>query len=285
MIVAYRPDADLLARSIAAAAAQVEHLLVVANDGGGWSCPLPANASVAKQRENLGLGAAYNLAAEWARARGASHLLLLDQDSVPAPAMVAALAAAFCRPGPVAAAGPLWRDSRTGEDGFFVRLTRRGVRKYRPAAGEIAAVDFLISSGSLIALPALADIGPFDEQLFIDHVDTDWALRARAKGYRLYGVAAARLDHRPGEAILPIYGSSRGRKIFLQPPVRNHYLVRNSITLWRRPYAPLPWVWHDLRRTVLLMLFYALFVPPRWQRVRQMARAIRDALRPGGGAR
>jgi hypothetical protein len=54
-----------------------------------------------------------------------------------------------------------------------LRLARWGARKYRPVAGEIVPVDFLISSGSLISLAALADIGPFDESLFIEHVGTE----------------------------------------------------------------------------------------------------------------
>ncbi len=278
-VVVYHPNISVLAMLLSAIAQQVDHIVLVANDGAPWSCPMPENATIARQSTNLGLGAAYNLAAEWAQQRGATHLLLLDQDSVPAPGMVAALLGAFKQPGPVAAAGPLWRDSRTGEDGFFVCLQRLGVCKYRPTTGEIVAVDFLISSGTLISLDALANIGSFDEALFIEHVDTDWALRVRAKGYRLYGVATARLDHGFGEATLTAGVLGLRRQFFLYPPARNYYLVRNSIALWRRPYAPWQWVWHDIRRTVVLMLFYILFVPPRLQRLRCIAQAIRDARR------
>ncbi len=278
-VVVYHPNISVLAMLLSAIAQQVDHIVLVANDGAPWSCPIPENATIARQSKNLGLGAAYNLAAEWAQQRGATHLLLLDQDSVPAPGMIAALLEAFKQPGPVAAAGPLWRDSRTAEDGFFIRLTRWGVRKYRPAADEIAPVDFLISSGSLVSFNALADVGPFDEKLFIEHVDTDWALRARAQGYRLYGVASARLDHGFGEATLTARALGLRHQFFLYPPVRNYYLVRNSIALWRRPYAPWQWVWHDVCRTVVLMLFYVLFVPPRLKRLRCIAQAIRDACR------
>ncbi len=155
----YQPNIVILVESLAATAPQVENLFLIANDGAPWSCQLPGNVMLVRQATNIGLGAAYNLAAEWASERGATHLLLLDQDSVPAPGMVEALIEAFGQPGPVAAAGPLWRDSRTGEDGFFVRLARWGARKCKPAAEEIAPVDFLISSGSLISLTALADVG------------------------------------------------------------------------------------------------------------------------------
>jgi rhamnosyltransferase len=275
---AYHPNVAILQESLAAAAPQVENFLLVANDGAPWSCELPPNVAVLQQAKNIGLGAAYNLAAGWARQQGATHLLILDQDSVPGSGMVAALIEGFKQPGPIAAAGPLWRDSRTGEDGFFVCLARWGARKYRPLAGEIVPVDFLISSGSLISLAALDDIGPFDESLFIEHVDTDWALRARAKGYRLYGVADARLDHAFGEAVLTASPVGLRRRFFLYKPERNYYLLRNSIALWCRQYAPWRWILHDVRRTILLMAFYGLFVPPRLTRLRSMFRAVRDGL-------
>jgi rhamnosyltransferase len=277
-VVVYRPDVAVLSEVLRATAVQVDWIWVIANDGAPWSCPLPENATLSKQDRNLGLGAAYNLAADWARERGATHLLLLDQDSVPAPAMVAALLGAFTQPGPVAAAGAFWRDQRTGDDGFFVRLALWGTRHYRPAPGEIVPVDFLISSGSLISLDAHDDIGRFDEALFIDQVDTDWSFRAGTKGYRLYGVADARLDHAFGEATVPVVPLGLHRPFFLYPPQRNYYQMRNSVILWRRPYAPWRWVLYDARRLALMSLYYALFVPPRRERVRIMFRALRDGL-------
>jgi len=281
VIVVYRPDLARLIEVVGAVATQVGNVRLIANDGAPWSCPLPANATLAVEDGNLGLGAAYNLAGRWARERGAAYLLLLDQDSVPAPGMVPALLEAFQRAGPVAAAGPYWRDSRTGENGFFICRARWGIRRYRPRQGETLPVEFLISSGSLIALEALVDIGPFDEKLFIEHIDTDWTLRALAKGYRLYGVADARLDHTFGEASVVAAPFGLRRRLFRYPPERNYYQLRNSILLWRRPYVPWRWVLRDLRRSIALMTFYALCIPPRRERLRAMVRAVRDGLKAG----
>lgn len=277
-IVLFHPDVNVLGGVIGSAAAQVSELILIANDGAPWPCALPGNAVLVKQERNLGLGAAYNLAARWAGERGATHLLLLDQDSVAAPGMVAALLAGFKQPGPVAASGPLWRDSRTGDNGFFVLAGDWRIRRYTPRAGEIVAVDFLISSGSLISLDAFADVGPFDEILFIEHVDADWALRAQAKGYRLYGVADARLDHAFGAAALSLSSFGLRRRLFLYPPERNYYLLRNSLVLWRRRHVPWRWIFRDARRTLMLMLFYLLCVPPRLERMRAIFRALRDSV-------
>lgn len=276
-VVAYAPHIDLLSRVLAAIAPQVAEVFVVANDGGAWSCPLPPNTTLLKQDRNIGLGGAYNVAARLARDRGFRYLLLLDQDSVASAGMVSLLLEAFSMTKEIAATGPLWRDSRTGEDGFFLRLSPWGMRKHRSSA-EVVSVDFLISSGSLISLAALSDIGPFDETLFIEHVDTEWSLRAQAKGYQLYGVTGARLDHAFGDAVLVPSRLGLGHRFVLYPPERNYYLVRNSIVLWRRSYTGWRWILGDIRRTVLLALMYTLCVPPRLERLHSILRGVHDGM-------
>ena len=279
-VVVYRPDVRLLERALAAIAPQVAHILMIVNDDGAWSCAMPANLVVEQPGANIGLGAAYNLAARRAREWNATRLLLLDQDSVAAPDMVEKLAHALSADARAAAVGPLWYDSRTGRDGFFVQLsgcrTRHVSLQGPPETHAPVSVDFLISSGSLTSLDMFDDIGPFDEYFFIEHVDTDWSLRARAGDYRLYGVPAARLAHNLGERT---QASFFGKRAFLHAPMRQYYLLRNAILLWRRPYAPWCWVLHDVRRMALLMIYYLLFQPPRLARLMWMMRGVRDSLR------
>lgn len=275
-VVLYRPDLAILSAVLAAVTAQVSRVLLIANDGVAPALALPDNADLVIPKTNLGLGAAYNLALDWGRQSGATHLLLLDQDSVPDRDMVDRLSAAFLPPARVAATGPLWRDARTGTVGHFVRFTRWGTTKVRPTDDAIIAVDFLISSGTLVALDAIERIGPFDEQLFIDHVDTDWCLRARAHDYLLIGVAAAKLNHSFGEVTLTAPLPGRNLKFFQYSPERNYYLVRNSIVLWRRPHAPIGWILHDISRTVGLVICHIIVIRPRWTRLKFIWRGICD---------
>jgi rhamnosyltransferase len=283
VVVAYRPDVALLEHALAAVAPQVAQVLLVVNDDGGWSCECPPNVVLERPGDNVGLGAAYNLAVAWAREQGATHLLLLDQDSVAAPGMVDKLLCALESKPDAAAAGPLWRDRRTGRDGFFVRSTRGRIYKYVAGEGDgVIDVDFLISSGTLLMLGVMKEVGDFDAGLFIEHVDTDWSLRARAKGYALYGVPDARLDHAMGDKV-HTSALAGDRVLFHYPPERQYYLVRNSLVLWRKPYAPWPWVLHDMRRTAMMTLYYVMFLPPRLRRLRAIMRAIRDGLRSASG--
>jgi rhamnosyltransferase len=275
VIVAYHPDLALLDRVIEATATMVSRIVVVNNDRGGWPAGLKAPVFVHTPARNIGLAAAYNYGAEVARKEGATHLLLLDQDSIPSPGMVGILLEQYSRSEPVGGVGPLWKDPRTGEVGGFA--TRFGVRKI-PEPEKVLKVEFLISSGSLIGLAELSQIGAFDETLFIEHVDTEWALRATAKGFGLYGVGDAVLEHTIGDAVLSFSWSSQ--RAFVYPPERTYYLVRNSIRLWLRPYATWRWRLFDVWRLCRLLLLYLAFAPDRGRRIKAILQGIRDAFRP-----
>lgn len=274
IIVAYHPDLALLQRVIEQTAAMVSEIVVVNNDRGDWASSLPPSAVVHLPAKNLGLAAAYNFGLDHARRSGSSHVLLLDQDSVPRPRMVEHLLEGHGRHIRIAATGPLWQDARSGELGKFV--VRFGSPR-TPGPGEVLKVQFLISSGSLIALDAAAEIGPFDNNLFIEHVDTDWALRAEARGFALYGVADAVLEHRIGDAVLSLPWSQQ--RAYLNSPERTYYLVRNSLRLWRRPYATWRWRLFDFRRLLKLLVLYLVFMPGRAERTKMAFRGVLDARR------
>lgn len=138
--------------------------------------------------------------------------------------------------------------------------------------------DFVISSGSLIPINVLDDIGPMDESLFIDHVDTEWCLRVQSKGYRLFGVPGARMLHTLGE--------SRTRIWFLRwwtvphyLPFRFYYIFRNSFLLQSREYISLKWRLAILFRCLKILFFYGLFSNQRFSCLRMMGKGIVDGLR------
>jgi len=275
LIVAYHPDVEVLCRIIRETSTMVSKIVVINNDQGDWAGKLDATVLLHTPSTNIGLGAAYNLGAGIARMQGAAYLLLLDQDSVPDRNMVQLLLREYEVRENAAAVGPLWKDPRTGKAGVF--STRFGSR-HVPCPGEVLEVAFLISSGSLISLSAFTEIGPFDEHLFIEHVDTDWSLRARAKGYRLYGVADAVMQHTIGEGVIAALGS--GRTVYQYPPERTYYLTRNSIRLWRRPYATWRWRLFDAWRLLQLLILYLVFTSHRRERFLSILDGVRDAFRP-----
>jgi rhamnosyltransferase len=293
VIVTYRPDVDSVQRLVKLLRPQVQVLYVVDNGSAADMMQrlqvLAASAACEFVRfgNNRGIAAAHNEGIARAADAGLDYLVLFDQDSLPAHDLVARLVAAHeglrSEGHRVAAVGGLWADERSGRLGRFYRI--RGGRIVGLQCAEAAPpveVDFLISSGSMLSMTAVREIGPMREDLFIDHVDTEWCLRAGRAGWRLYGVPAARLTHSLGDAARRVW-LGRWREVAVHSPDRNYYEVRNTLLLLRMRGIGANWTIAQLTRLVQLVAFYALVVAPRWIRVKRMAQGLRDGLMGRGG--
>ncbi|WP_072314194.1 glycosyltransferase family 2 protein [Agrococcus sp. Marseille-P2731] len=284
--VTFRPDEAAIGDVLERAAAQVGTLVVLDNDtplldGEHWSerVALPAGVEVERSATNVGLGAAYNRAAAIAAERGARSVLLLDQDSQLDEGCVDALlrhADARAARGPLGAVGPTFVDARSGERAPFVRFGFPLNRKLHAAPGGDVDADFLISSGSLIPLTAIAAAGPFDEGLFIDSVDMEWCFRAKAAGLQLVGVADARMLHTIGDELVRLPG---GGSMFVHSPLRLYMMTRNRVALWRRHGTPPVWTAQDVPRMLFKLARMTAFVAPRIRNARAMVRGARDGWR------
>lgn len=289
--VTHRPVPELFGRCMGACRPQVDELLIV--DNGSSAAAVEALRAQAQALgcvllpldTNLGIAAAQNRGIAWARERGASHVLLLDQDSVPAPDMVARLLQALegaTRAGQrVAAVGPRLVDRRSRVSTPFVRIGVAGVRRLACGGGpgQTHETDFLVASGALIPLPVLDAVGLMEEGLFIDNVDLEWCFRARARGYALLGVCDAVLEHSVGDQVVHV----AGRALYRHGPLRQYYIMRNRIALYRRPYSPWGWVVQDFLRMGVKLVLFGLVFAPRRENLRMMARGLIDGLRGRSG--
>lgn len=283
VIVTFEPDLAALHAQLSRLRPQLAQVVIVDNASAvEAAADLQGIAHAFKARllrnaRNLGIAAGLNRGIAAARSEGATHVLLMDQDSLPAADMVSNLADALVRlqaEGKVAAVGPVAEDLRTGEAAPFVRVGFPLNRKIHASAGECVRCDFLITSGSLVPLAALDEIGGMDEGLFIDNVDLEWSFRARRAGHALHGVGDARMGHRIGDGVrrLP-FGAS-----FVHSPRRLYYMMRNRVLLYRRRATPRVWVAQDVPRAVLKLLRFSLLVAPRGRNARAMLAGLRDGM-------
>ena len=136
----------------------------------------------------------------------------------------------------------------------------------------------LISSGSLIPISALDTIGEMDEELFIDHIDTEWSLRARSLDWQSYGVCSALMEHRLGEHTFRVWWG-RWRYVSIHQPFRYYYIYRNSILLHRRSYADPLWKQADQLRLLLITMFVVLLSNQRLSCIKMIVRGVTDAIR------
>lgn len=238
-ITLYRPSPEQVERALAQAAAGFP--AVIAFDNCGVSEPDAARlaqagvAVLSDDGNNVGVAEALNRIAQAARAAGAEHLLLLDQDAAPPPGLAAALLAAMDRLReagiPAAVVGPAPAPAPGHKAPAYP--PRPGVL----ACGSLAPVQFLATSGSLIDLAAFARVGPFRADFFIDGVELEWCARAWAAGYGCFMARDAAIPHRVGGGTIRALGIAMPR----QPPFRMATYLRNAVYAWRLPHVPLRW--------------------------------------------
>lgn len=227
--------------------------------------------------DNGGIARALNVGFATAREAGATHVLTLDQDSwIPDDYIdhaLLALKSAASRGEQTVGAAP------SSAGGTGVVLDRDG-HPFDP-----------IQAGQLMRLDVFERVGPFDESLFIDAVDSEYTLRAWHGGYRYVLVPGADIGHELGTLVpLTIFGrhltlGGRPRHLLYHAPFRTYYMVRNSVVLSRRYGRERP-AW-TLRRTRLLssMIIGGLLVAgDRRAQLLALYRGIRDG-RAGIGGR
>lgn len=178
--------------------------------------------------ENLGLGVAYNRGFTEARRRGASWVLVLDQDTDLSHAFLSSVA------GRLEGAG--YRDS-VGRPIAVVGVNF--VNSAVPLAQEyrlkpIADATAVISSGSLVSVEAWMSVAGFDDQLFIDYVDTDFCLKASAGDYGVVLIGDVLMRHGMGSPASNRILGGYTRVTSNYPPLRHYYIARNFIAIARR---------------------------------------------------
>lgn len=284
MVVSFRPDIAALQSLLLALCAQVRMVYVVDNGSGE---PVLAqleqiagdrNIEVISLPTNRGIAAAHNAGIRRVAALGLEYVVLFDQDSLPAADMVDRLVdvqrALLAQGVRVAAVGPVSVDQRTGTLGKFVRIRSGRIRQVACRdPDDVLDVDFLISSGSLIPMAVMHAVGEMNEGYFIDHVDTEWCLRARMAGWQIFGVCAARLTHALGDRVIRVW-FGRWREVSVHSPLRDYYVLRNTVLMLRQ--VPMTWSWRfaQLGRIAQFLVFFGLAVPPRGRRFGMMMRGI-----------
>lgn len=254
VIVAYRPRMAELQALLHALRPQVARLIVVDNTPRTDACwhdfddvSVEPSLHCVRLGENVGIARALNIGIAAARQAGATHVLLSDQDSVPAPDMVrcqcAALRELTSQGYRVGAVGATFMERNTGLMlPFQVEVAGNLFYGHKLPDADHPWVEVLtlITSGVIIPVAVLNVVGCMREDLFIDNVDIEWSHRARAHGFALFGVYGARMMHTMGDRALRVWYFG-WRRESAYPAERIYYRVRNFIVLCRLRYVSWPW--------------------------------------------
>ena len=190
--------------------------------------------------DNLGIAFAQNMGIKKAIELGASHILFFDQDSKISNNFVDDLISDYEKISventKIAAIGPRFIDENKGFYFPALRFNKYGLIDKISVENiqEPIEVSFLISSGTLVSVAALEEIGNMKEEFFIDYVDTEWCFRALSKGYKLYMSEKAVMRHSVGDDTIKLLNF----KIPVHSGYRRYYRVRNLFFMWKMPYIP-----------------------------------------------
>ena len=273
VVVSYNPSREILL-NIAILAGQVGHIVVVDNTPSTSTQTVideleqRGGCIVIRNKKNLGIATALNIGVQRAIALGCEWIVTFDQDSRSGEGYIQGLISTYIEssdPSKIGVVCPTYRDVRLGA----VWPLPKG------SNGEPLAC---ITSGSLMKRETYQKLGLFEEQLFIDGVDTEYALRMRAAGYKIIESHNAVLEHSLGRMTPHVFA---GRHIFVtnHNPQRRYFITRNRIVLlWRYMRKDREWAAYELtdfwKGTVALLLFEQ----DRWLKIKYMLRAAWDAI-------
>lgn len=274
IVVAYFPEADFNAR-LQAVLPQVARVVVIDNTPQEGTAPRLADAlnglekiRLISNQANLGISAALNQGLRHAQHAGFTWALTLDQDTQCFPDMVDTLLAVSraCVPAP-AVIGGNYLDPRNKHPEVAMG-----------EAGAFLARKTVITSGCLVDVRLAMDIGGFREDYFIDQVDHEFCLRARAHGHLVVISRKPVMTHSVGESggvRLPLLGVLPNH-----PPVRKYYIARNTVVTvmaywWREP----GWCLRRSARLLLGLGGMAFLEDQGFNKVRAFFGGIVDGLR------
>lgn len=227
--------------------------------------------------KNYGIAKAQNIGIEYALSHAATVIVFFDQDSsISDPEFINELYGPI-KNGQTKISAPVFVDSVRGFIYPIVDIAKDGRRKkyYLTKDNKPIEVSNVISSGTMVDINALIDIGYMVDALFIDYVDTEWCLRAYDKGYSITVIPTARMIHSIGDRSIKL-------GMFYVPkhsPFRRYYRIRNTFYLLRQNHIPKLMASREIVFAIIHQLILIFFsAGERLAYINSLFRGMRDGI-------
>lgn len=267
VIVTYHPEPGLPTR-LAPLVGQVGSIVVV--DNGSikeelaplYELEAQGMVAVIRNATNAGLATALNQGLRWVSERGFTWALTLDQDTEPESSLVEEAARVF----------GAFRDRHPAVIGAGRPETACPEDPGRPVA-------YVITAGALHSVRDWEALGGFRDDFFIDRIDVEFCLRARARGRAVVTSCRPTIRHAIGRPT-----RHRALMRWVSPsnhdPVRRYYITRNRVVIWITYWRQEPRfiafdMWSALKEVVKLLIFE----DQRRDKLGGIGRGVWDALR------
>jgi rhamnosyltransferase len=247
IIVLYAPEKEVCYNIEAIAQLSYKVIVVVNQCEEGLLSQIATEipkALIIKNDYNIGLSKALNTGIKYALehyANEVSYLAFFDQDSLPiGEDFFDRMLSVFQKEEKVGSVGAVVVDKKGASAASSLGVHR---------------VDTIITSGSVIPIGVLREVGFMDETLFIDYIDYEWCLRAIHKGYSIY-LSDSKMQHNMGDVFVKFLWM---KKPYHKNKIRQYYIVRNGLIMLGRDY--IDWKWkckHFLKLLYRIPMYYFL---------------------------
>ncbi|WP_416305697.1 glycosyltransferase family 2 protein [Neptunicella sp. SCSIO 80796] len=273
VVVLYNPEVYLAQVLIDSVARQVDVLCVIDNSQQPSILNLEkSNLNYHHFSLNIGIAAAQNVGLRDLKLADCDQALLLDQDSDITDNFVHSLSTQLIatqrKANTLVAIGPRIVCS------FSDKVVKPRVQKEIAVFDDIVCVSQIISSGMMIDLHRLEEIGLKDESLFIDGVDHEWCWRARQKDMSVAIAHNVQMVHKLGDSRSKFAGITYK----VGSPIRLYYQFRNILILTRRAYVPRYWKTRNLLVLPIRFLANSILQNSKRERLNYMLKGLWDGL-------
>jgi rhamnosyltransferase len=220
--------------------------------------------------DNLGVATALNQGVRWLRDQGFQWALLFDQDTEADAHIVKTLLDAYAGAEDHEAIAVIGSNYRN-EDGVPQYPCPQGARWIRRKT--------VITSGSLVSIRVFDRIGGFRDDLFIDHVDHEYCLRAAARGFKTIMACRPGMTHAIGHTVRRrVAGVNVERSVHAAR--RYYYNSRNHVILTREFAFREPlWVIKLTLSKMRELAMMCLFDDDKWGKLKSAAKGYWDGMR------
>ena len=222
--------------------------------------------------ENKGIAFAQNIGIKKAIDLKYKYVILLDDDSIPQQNFIFNIVNSYkelsnfpdLRIGSVSARPLVINDNKV------IDLSNAKIDQIN----KFTVYNLMNSSGTLIPTDVLKNIGPMDEDLFIDLVDFDWCFRASFNNYKHFLCRDLYFKHSLGENTISFFGY----KISKGSPIRNYYGFRNLILLLKRNYVPISWKILSIIKLPIKVIYQFIFFDNKMTRLKFIFKGLKSGI-------
>lgn len=264
VIVLYKPDFNAFKKALATHEDNFSAIILVNNSPEvNLDSFKSTQVIIINNSDNIGLAAALNIGILEAKKQGAEMVALFDQDSV-LPSNFTQQMVHYINQyqgdKPVAVYSPIFHNHVIDETAKHINFKPFRLIRGPVDESDYAHPHYVITSGSIIPMEVLDDVGLMRGELFIDFVDIEWCLRVRRKGYEIVAINKVMIDHHLGDYAVHFMS----HRYPIHSPLRMYYYFRNAMYLYR--LREIDWNWRvvDASRNLFRFLFFMLFVKNRW---------------------